>query len=1743
MKHNRAFLAVVAAVLVVLSSIIGLAPSSAQAASLPAGRLVSDNPAGFTPHVLDGEVDAIVQVGDLIILGGTFTQVANDSDRTLAIPRASLVAFNATTGVISTAFAPNPNGPVYTIAAAADGTSIYVGGSFTTIAGATVKNLARIRVADGSLVTSFNGGSPTGEVRDLKLDGTRLWVAGAFTNIRGRSQPGLATLNAAGGGFNSFFTGAVAGVHKTGSVRYVRKIDLSPDGRRLVAVGNFDTLNAVKNHQLFMLDLTGATAVQATFQTSFYEAACSSSFDTYLRDVDFAPDSSFFVVSTTGAYGGSTGPCDSIARFDTAQTGTALQPAWIDYTGGDTTYAVEVTPSVVYVGGHQRWHNNAFAADRAGAGAVSRPGVAALNPLNGLPYSWNPTRDRGVGVFDFLSTSQGLWMGSDTDRVGESEYHAKIALFPAAGAAIPAVATPALPNDVYAAGRVGSAGDPSVLYRVNGGGPALLATKGIDWGADSASPYSTTHSSTSYTTAVGSVDATVPAGTPTTIFSTEAWDPAGGTDLIWSFPVPVGTPLQVRLYFANRSTSTSQVGQRRFNVAIDGVSFLSNFDIVAAAGHNVGTMRSKNITSDGTVNISFGRLTSNPLVNAVEIVRTDLPASTTDALTHRTFTGTTAGAQLAIAGSGVDWNTVRGGFMLNGQLYSTQTDGSFVRRSFDGTGFGTAEVVAGQDALAVLTDWRTEAATATGMFYDSGRIYFTLSGANTLYYRYFNPESGIVGAKRYDASAAVDGITFSAVRGMFLAGGKLYWATTDEKLRRIDWVDGAASGRPVAGTAAVVSGPDTDGQNWSARALFLFQGSDGEGAGQPPLALFTLACTGLTCQVDGSGSSVANATLTSYSWNWGDGSTTSGVTSSHTYLTEGERTVSLTVTSSKGGTAEANQVVSVVAPNLPPVASFTAACELGECSFDASGSSDDSAIASWAWQFGDGTPDGSGVTVPHTYATVGSYEVTLTLTDDEGAQTVKTQTVKVVGTPTAAFSVDCLSLVCSFDASGSTAPGSTITSYAWTFPGGATDTGATTSRTFAGSGTYPVTLTVTTQEGLTATLTTDVEVTRINKLPTAEFSFSCNRLACSFDPSGSADPDGTVAGYAWDFGDGQNGTGSPASHTFATGGTYQVALTVTDNDGATAVRTRAVEVSAVGVSFVAGASTGGNRTSQTVQLPSTVQAGDQLLAFFTGNATVAVTAPAGWTQLRATDGSSFVGRAWARTATASDAGASVTVTTASQIKGSLVVGVYRSTTGRVDLDSSGVETASSTTSITAPAVALGTGSLVVSHLGAKANATLTPALPSALVQRQSVTGSGSGGIYALLADSGQYLAGGSFGPNVVGLGATATRSLIHTVVLKAHVVSQPTAAFTFDCVSRTCSFDASGSTAAGSSISGYGWAFGDTTTGTGSTPSHDYTADGTFQVTLTVTNVEGMTAQVTRSVAVARVNQAPTAAFTVTCVQRVCDVDATAADDPDGSIATYDWTFGDGDTGQGRTTSHTFGADGSYQVGLTVTDNDGATASLTKGVSVLNERVTFVASAANNGSRTSHVVTIPAGVQAGDQLVLFLTTNSDVAITGPSGWSEVRTTDGGTGFEGRLWTRTAVASDAGANVAATTTATVKSDVTVAAYRSNTGAASVAATDLTTASSVTSLATPQVALGSGSLVVDYIGVKAASTVTATLPGDLTQRRSTAGSGSGAIYAWLADSGDYLSGGSFGGSTVTLSGTAGRALVYSVVVRAA
>jgi PKD repeat protein len=84
--------------------------------------------------------------------------------------------------------------------------------------------------------------------------------------------------------------------------------------------------------------------------------------------------------------------------------------------------------------------------------------------------------------------------------------------------------------------------------------------------------------------------------------------------------------------------------------------------------------------------------------------------------------------------------------------------------------------------------------------------------------------------------------------------------------------------------------------------------------------------------------------------------------------------------------SQARSVTATFAPNLPPHASFTLTCNGLTCTFNGEGSSDpDGSIASYAWNFGDGTPPGSSQTTPHTYPKAGSYTVTLTVTDNAGA--------------------------------------------------------------------------------------------------------------------------------------------------------------------------------------------------------------------------------------------------------------------------------------------------------------------------------------------------------------------------------------------------------------------------------------------------------------------------------------------------------------------------------------------------------------------------------------------------------------------------------------------------------------------------------------------------------------------------------------------------------------------------------------
>jgi hypothetical protein len=332
-----------------------------------------------------------------------------------------------------------------------------------------------------------------------------------------------------------------------------------------------------------------------------------------MRDVDIAPSGDYFVVAATGAYSGgvySGTLCDTISRWELGPTTSGQNPTWIDYSGGDTVTQVKATGAAIYVGGHFRWLNNPYSGDAAGEGAVDRSGLAAVDPRNGMPFSWNPTRARGVGVWEFMTTSAGLWVGHDTNQTGH-EARKRIALFPSAGGtALPAESTGTLPNDVYLLGQPAGVTSGHWIARVNAAGPTLLASdNGPDWSPDTADQPSPFHNANSNTADWGGLPisrgANLPASTPTALFSTERWSPNDSPNMQWDFPAPVGDQLSVRLYFSNGYSGTASAGQRVFDVSLDGTTVLNDYDIVADTGNQTGTMKQFTVTSDGNVDIDF----------------------------------------------------------------------------------------------------------------------------------------------------------------------------------------------------------------------------------------------------------------------------------------------------------------------------------------------------------------------------------------------------------------------------------------------------------------------------------------------------------------------------------------------------------------------------------------------------------------------------------------------------------------------------------------------------------------------------------------------------------------------------------------------------------------------------------------------------------------------------------------------------------------------------------------------------------------------------------------------------------------------------------------------------------------------------------------------------------------------------------------------------------------------------------
>jgi hypothetical protein len=384
---------------------------------------VSSTPASGTPQLnttgTTEQVRQLAQCGSTMYAVGSFTSIKRFST---VYARNNAFSFGAVSPFKVTAWNPNVNGVVNSVAFSADCSVAYLGGQFTAVGGTAVKNIAAVSTSTGAVITTF-AHSASGQVETLLRVGSHLLTGGYFTAINGSSaNPYFTSLNTTTGKDDGFLHLAISGNYQfpgvSSNATRVFNQQLSHGGTLDLVEGDFTSVGGQPRQQIFMLNVSGGTATVTPWTSAEFNGSCATVEPYYVQAASWSPDDSRIYIATTGYHPyneptGSfprTGLCDAAAAFPATQA--SVSHLWINYTGCDSLFATAADASTVYIGGHERWASNPSGCDFAGPGAIAAPGMAGLSPATGA-LTFNPTRDRGLGADDMLLTSAGLWIASD----------------------------------------------------------------------------------------------------------------------------------------------------------------------------------------------------------------------------------------------------------------------------------------------------------------------------------------------------------------------------------------------------------------------------------------------------------------------------------------------------------------------------------------------------------------------------------------------------------------------------------------------------------------------------------------------------------------------------------------------------------------------------------------------------------------------------------------------------------------------------------------------------------------------------------------------------------------------------------------------------------------------------------------------------------------------------------------------------------------------------------------------------------------------------------------------------------------------------------------------------------------------------------------------------------------------------------------------------------------------------------
>ena len=623
--------------------------------------------------------------------------------------------------------------------------------------------------------------------------------------------------------------------------------------------------------------------------------------------------------------------------------------------------------------------------------------------------------------------------------------------------------------------------------------------------------------------------------------------------------------------------------------------------------------------------------------------------------------------------------------------------------------------------------------------------------------------------------------------------------------------------------------------------------------------------------------------ISSWSWDFGDGNSSTEQNPVHTYQDAGTYTVALTVTGPGGNDTETKvDYITVTTP--APVADFSGTPTSGDKPLDVTFTDESTGeVSSWSWDFGDGNSSTEQNPV-HTYQDAGTYTVALTVTGPGGNDTETKVDYITVTTPApvADFSGTPTSGDKPLDVTFTDESTGEVSSWAWDFGDGNSSTEQNPVHTYQDAGTYTVALTVTGPGGNDTESKVDY-ITVTTPAPVADFSgtpTSGNKpLLVNFTDEST----GEVSTWSWDFGDGNSSNEQNPSHTYETQGTYTVALTVTGP--------------------------GGNDTeTKTDYITVTV---DAPVAEFSGTPTSGIKP----LEVTFTDESTGEITNWSW-----DFGDGNGSSEQNPVHTYNDAGVYTVALTVTGPGGDNTETKIDYITVNEPApVADFSGTPTSGDKPLLVN--FTDESTGGPVTSWSWT-FGDGGTSTEQNPSHTYSEAGTYtvALTVTGPGGedTETKTDYITVTEPA-----PVAEFSADPTNGNKPLDVQFTDESTGAITSWSWDFGDGNSSTEQNPSHTYTDQGTYNVTLTVVGPGGEDTEVKDDYINVTVD-APVAAFSGSPLSGPKSLDVDFTDESTGEIETYSWDFGDDGSSTDQNPTHTYTAAGTYTVALTVTGPGGS---------------------------------------------------------------------------------------------------------------------------------------------------------------------------------------------------------------------------